>query len=91
MESRYARKKMQGLDYEWTTEQYMLAMVVDQLAAIIWQNANANTKPGKQTKKPTPIQRPRDLVKSNKPSLNSDEMLNALIAQRERLGITNGI
>lgn len=87
-ESRYLKKKMQGLDYEWTTEQYMLAQIIDSLAAIIWQNANANTKPGKQSRKPKPLQRPSDLVKpNNKPSFNSKEMLEALKSQKNRLGI----
>lgn len=78
---------MQGLDYEWTTDQYMFALIVDQLAAIIWQNQNANTKPSKQSKKPTPLSRPSDLGKSKKPSLNSREMLNALREQKTRLRI----
>jgi hypothetical protein len=86
-ESRYNLKKMQGLDYEWTIEQYMMAQVIDSLSAIIWQNANANTKPGKQTKKPTPIQRPMDISKPKRPALNSKEMLEALNKQKERLGL----
>ena len=87
MESRFIRKKAQNLEYDWTLDQYMLAVIIDQLAGIIWQNGNANVKQGKQTKKPQPIPRPSDLLKPKKPSLNSREMLEALKEQKERLKI----
>lgn len=87
IESRYIKKQAGSLTYDWSTEQHMLAIIIDLLQGIIWQNGNANAPRGKQTPKPKPIPRPSDIAKIKKPSLNSREMLEALKEQKERLKI----
>lgn len=77
-------------DGMWGLAEHLQALTIDELRVANWQRENEGLKPGRQSKKPKPVQRPGVKRDKNSPERQAKRAAARERAQARRAAIKRG-